>query len=325
MNRYVTLLKREYWEHRGGFLWAPVWTAAALLLMTVIGMGVASWHANRTFDGEIRIGVPLQKLLSEIPPDEMAKLGLGYEAGLGGFWLVMQIVLFFVLFFYLLGALYDDRRDRSILFWKSLPVSDTDTVLSKVAVAAIGAPLLAWAVTVVLHFGFLAVLGLFVLAHGLSPMELVWGPAEPLALAVKLLAIVPVNALWAMPAIGWLLLVSAFARSKPFLWAVALPVALGVAINTFELLEAIRVPDTWYWQHVVARILTSLVPASWFGQAFIERAKQTDPNGPGPEMLIDWSVIGGALGSMELWIGVVAGVAMIAAAIHFRRTRELAD
>jgi hypothetical protein len=42
-------------------------------------------------------------------------------------------------------------------------------------------------------------------------------------------------------------------------------------------------------------------------------------------MLIDWSVIGGALGSMELWIGVVAGVAMIAAAIHFRRTRELAD
>jgi ABC-2 type transport system permease protein len=325
MNRYVTLLKREYWEHRGGFLWAPVWAAAAMLLMTVIGMGVASWHANRTFDGEIRIGVPLQKLLSEVPPGDMAKLGLGYEAGLGGFWMVMQIVLFFVLFFYLLGALYDDRRDRSILFWKSLPVSDIDTVLSKVAVAAIGAPLLAWAVTVVLQLGFLAVLGLFVLAHGLSPMELVWGPAEPLALALKMLAIVPVNALWAMPAIGWLLLVSAFARSKPFLWAVALPVAVGVAINTFELLEAIRVPDTWYWQHVVARILTSLVPVSWFGMAFIERAEKADANGPGPEMLVDWSVIGSALGSMELWIGVVAGAAMIAAAMHFRRTRELAD
>ena len=266
-----------------------------------------------------------QKLLAEIPPDELAKLGLGYEAGLGGFWLVMQIVLF------VRGVLLPARRatrrsrDRSILFWKSLPVSDTDTVLSKVAVAAIGAPLLAWAVTVVLQLGFLAVLGLFVLAHGLSPMELVWGPAEPLALALKMLAIVPVNALWAMPAIGWLLLVSAFARSKPFLWAVALPVAVGVAINTFELLEAIRVPDTWFWQHVVARILTSLVPVSWFGVAFIERAERADTNGPGPEMLVDWSVIGGALGSMELWIGVVAGAAMIAAAMHFRRTRELAD
>ena len=292
MNRPLTLLKREYWEHRGGFLWAPVWAGAALLVMSLIGMGVASWHANRTFDGEIRIGVPLQKLLSEIPPEEMAKLGLGYEAGLGGFWMVMQAVLFFVLFFYLLGALYDDRRDRSILFWKSLPVSDTETVLAKVVVAAIGAPLLAWGVTVALHLGFLGLLSAFVTLHGLSAMDLVIGPAEPLSLALKLLATVPVNALWAMPAIGWLLLVSAFARSKPFLWAVALPVAIGVAINVFELLEALRVPDTWYWQHVVARILTSLVPLSWFGKAFIERAGQADADGPGPEMLVDWSVIG---------------------------------
>jgi ABC-2 type transport system permease protein len=325
MNRYVTLLKREYWEHRGGFLWAPVWTAAALFALMLIGMLVATWHANRTFDGEIKIGVPLMKLLSEVPPEEMAKLGLGYEAALSGHWMILQAVLFFVLFFYLLGALYDDRRDRSILFWKSLPVSDAETVLGKVAVAAIGAPLIAWAVTVLLHFAFLGMLGLFVLGHGLSAMDLVWGPAEPLALAAKLLATVPVNALWAMPAIGWLLLVSAFARSKPFLWAVALPVAVGVAINTFELLEAIRVPDTWYWQHVVARILTSLVPASWFGKAFIERMEASDKGGDAPEVLLDWSMIGSALGSMELWIGVVAGVAMIIAAIHFRRTRELAD
>ncbi len=325
MNRYLTLLKREYWEHRGGFLWAQVWAGIVLLGLSVIGMGVATWHANRTFDGEIKIGVPLQKLLSEIPPDEMARLGLGYEAGMAGFWLVMQAVLFFVLFFYLLGALYDDRRDRSILFWKSLPVSDTETVLSKVAVAAICAPLLAWAATVVVHLVFLGMLGLFVLGHGLSPVDLVWGPAEPLSLAVRMLAVVPVNALWALPAIGWLLLVSAFARGKPFLWGVALPIAIAVVINTFDMLQALRVPDTWFWQHVVARILTSLVPVSWFGAAIIESVDQADRNGPGPEMLVDWSMIDGVLGSADLWIGVAAGAAMIAGAIHFRRTRELAD
>lgn len=325
MNRYVTLLKREYWEHRGGFLWAPAWAAIALLTMSLIGMGVATWHANRTFDGEIRIGVPLMKLLSEVPPEEMAKLGIGYEAALSSYWMLVQAVLFFVLFFYLLGALYDDRRDRSILFWKSLPVSDTETVLAKVVVAAIGAPLLAWGVTVALHLGFLGLLSAFVTLHGLSAMDLVIGPAEPLPLALKLLATVPVNALWAMPAIGWLLLVSAFARSKPFLWAVALPVAVGIAINVFDLLEALRMPDIWYWQHVVARILTSLVPASWFAKAFIERLEHADDTGQPPEVLLDWSMIGSALGSAELWIGVVAGAVMIAAAIHFRRTRELAD
>jgi ABC-2 type transport system permease protein len=325
MKRYLTLLKREYWEHRGGFLWAPAWAAISLLVISLIGMGVATWHANRTFDGEIKIGVPLMKLISQVPPEEMSKLGMGYEAALSSYWMIVQAVLFFVLFFYLLGALYDDRRDRSILFWKSLPVSDAETVLSKVAVAAIGAPLLAWAVTVVLHLGFLGLLAAFVSLHGMSAMDLVIGPAEPLSLALKLLATIPVNALWAMPAIGWLLLVSAFARSKPFLWAVALPVAVGIAVNTFDLLEALRIPDTWYWQHVVARILTSLVPASWFGRAFIERLEHADNTGRSPDVLLDWSMIGGALGSADLWIGVVAGAAMIAAAIHFRRTRELAD
>jgi ABC-2 type transport system permease protein len=325
MKRYLTLLKREYWEHRGGFLWAPAWAAISLLVISLIGMGVATWHANRTFDGEIKIGVPLMKLISQVPPEEMSKLGMGYEAALSSYWMIVQAVLFFVLFFYLLGALYDDRRDRSILFWKSLPVSDAETVLSKVAVAAIGAPLLAWAVTVALHLGFLGLLAAFVSLHGMSAMDLVIGPAEPLSLALKLLATIPVNALWAMPAIGWLLLVSAFARSKPFLWAVALPVAVGIAVNTFDLLEALRIPDTWYWQHVVARILTSLVPASWFGRAFIERLEHADNTGRSPDVLLDWSMIGGALGSADLWIGVVAGAAMIAAAIHFRRTRELAD
>ena len=63
MNRYLTLLKREYWQYRGA-LWFPVWTGVVLLGISLIGMGGATWHANRTFDGEIKIGGPLQKLLS---------------------------------------------------------------------------------------------------------------------------------------------------------------------------------------------------------------------------------------------------------------------
>jgi ABC-2 type transport system permease protein len=325
MNRYTTLLKREYWEHRGGFLWAPIWTAAAMLLLSVIGMGVATWHAARTFDGEIKIGVPLQKLLSEIPPEEMGKLGLGYEAGMGGFWMIVQAVLFFVLFFYLLGALYDDRRDRSVLFWKSLPVSDMETVASKVFVAALAAPLLSWLITLVLNLAFLTLLSLFVLFHGLDAMELVWGPAEPLAVSLKLLAMVPVNALWALPAIGWLLLVSAFARSKPFLWAVALPVALGVAINSFDLFKALSIPNTWYWQHIVARILGGLVPGSWLASDFFRRGGGAVNEDANMQALLDWQLIGNALLSAELWIGVAAGAAMIAGAVWFRRARELAD
>ena len=202
MNRFALLLKREYWEHKGGFFWAPVWASATLLTLVLIGMFTIVWHTSGRANGEFHVGVPLKKLLAKVPAEEMSKLGMAIDAGLAGFWLVLQIVLFFVLFFYLIGALYDDRRDRSILFWKSLPISDVQTVLSKVAMAALGAPLIAWAVTVLLNLGFLLLLSLFVGLNGVNPVTMIWGPAEPLALWAKMLAVVPINAIWALPAIG---------------------------------------------------------------------------------------------------------------------------
>ena len=323
MNRFGLLLKREYWENRGGFLWAPVWTSVVILVMTIIGMFVAVWHASGRANGEVHVGVPLKQLIAKIPPEEMSKLGFGLDSGLAGFWLVLQVVLFFVLFFYLLGALYDDRRDRSILFWKSLPISDTQTVLSKVVMAALVAPLLAWAATVALNFMFLVLLTVFVGINGVNPMTTIWGPAEPLVLWAKMLALVPINALWALPAIGWLLLTSSFAKSKPFLWAVALPVALGVLITVFELLDTIGIPDSWYWQNVAGRILVSLVPDSWIWLADDNIIRGFERNGP--VSVLDWKLIGTVLASPSIWIGAAAGAGMIAGATWFRRRRELAD
>ena len=323
MKNLPQLMKREYWEHRGGFFWAPVWTAATLLFLCIIGMFVAMWHGSGRANGEVHIGVPLKQLIAKIPPEEMGKLGFALDGGLAGFWLVMQIVLFFVLFFYLIGALYDDRRDRSILFWKSLPISDSETVVSKVVMAALVAPLIAWAVTVALNFGFLVLLSIFVAINGVSPMETIWGPAEPIALWTKMLAVVPINAIWALPAIGWLLLTSSFAKSKPFLWAVALPVALGVMIAVFEVLESLRIPDSWYWQNVAGRILVSIVPGSWVWLLDDSIIRGFERNGP--NTLFTWDVIRTVLASTSMWIGAAAGAAMIAASVWFRRERELAD
>jgi ABC-2 type transport system permease protein len=323
MNRFALLLKREYWEHKGGFFWAPIWTSGLFLLFTVIGMLVVTWHGSGRANGDVHIGVPLKQLIAKIPPEEMSKLGFGLDAGLAGFWLVLQAVLFFVLFFYLIGALYDDRRDRSILFWKSLPISDTQTVLSKVVMAAFAAPLIAWAATVAMNFAFLVLLSLFVGLNGVNPMDVIWGPAEPLALWAKMLAVVPINALWALPAIGWLLLVSSFAKSKPFLWAVAVPVALGIMIAVFEVLESLRIPDSWYWQNVCGRILLSLVPGSWLWTVDDQLIRGFERQGP--MEIFSAETFGAVLSAPSMWIGAVAGSAMIAASVWFRRQRELAD
>ncbi|HVF36228.1 MAG TPA: hypothetical protein VND91_12975 [Candidatus Saccharimonadia bacterium] len=323
MNRFGLLLKREYWEHRGGLFWAPLWASGVLLTLLVAMMGLAMYHTSGNANGKFHFGMPLKLLLSKIPADEMSKAGMVLDTFLSGFWLILQIVLFFVLFFYLIGALYDDRRDRSILFWKSLPISDSQTVLSKVLMAAVVAPLLAWAIAVVLQVGVLLLLTAFAAMNGVSATTMLWGPAEPLALWTKMLLVVPVNAIWALPAIGWLLLVSSFAKSKPFLWAVALPIAVGVVIAIFELLETIGAPDSWYWQHIAGRILFSLVPGSWIWTADEQLIARFDKNGP--VEILDGELIGSVLMSPSMWIGAVAGVAMIAGSVWFRRQRELAD
>lgn len=322
-GRFAMLLRREYWEHRGGFLWAPIWAGGVMLLFTLIGCGAMLWHSSGKANGTVHIGVPLKMLVQKIPPEGFAKATAAYDAFMASYWSIMQVVLFFVLFFYLIGALYDDRKDRSVLFWKSLPVSDVETVLSKVVTAAFIAPFISWVVSSILLFAVLAVVSMTAWLSDLDVAQVVWGPAEPLAFITKSFLMVPLNLLWSLPAIGWLLFASAFARSKPFLWAVALPVAVGVAISTFDVFEALQIPDSWYWTHIAARILLGIVPSSWaFSDAIRNAATKFED---GPPQVIDWHVFTTMLSSPEAWIGAVAGAALIAGAIWFRRARELAD
>ena len=137
MNTLPLLLKREYWEHRGGFLWAPIWMTVAILTFTVLGMITAEvFRAN----ANVHVGISLNDLRDHITASEMAKAGNALDMAQLMFGGLTCISLFFVLFFYLLGGLYDDRRDRSVLFWKSLPVTDTATIASKALSAMLVAP-----------------------------------------------------------------------------------------------------------------------------------------------------------------------------------------
>lgn len=122
-----------------------------------------------------------------------------------------------------------------------------------------------------------------------------------------------------MPTIGWLLLCSAWAKSKPFLWAVALPIGAGIMVSWFDLMQSISMPDTWFWKQVVARLLLSIAPGSWIDTA------QIDDNFQGPQDLLRMVDLGAAyatLASPQLWVGAIAGIAMIFAAVHFRRKRD---
>jgi len=229
-------------------------------------------------------------------------------------------VLGFVVFFYCLGALYDDRKDRSVLFWKSLPISDRDTVVSKGISALLVAPILALAASLITMVGFMLILSVVVLLHGGNPITLLWGPGSPLSVVGAFLIGIPVYALWALPTAGWLLLCSAWARSKPFLWAIMIPVFSGIFVSWFDITKLFNLDSSWYWANIVGRVLLGTFPGAdiAYRGGFEKDIEDMD----GTLHAFSASNALESLSTPDIWIGAVAGLVMIYGAIRLRRWRD---
>ncbi|RRU03953.1 ABC-2 transporter permease [Stenotrophomonas sp. 278] len=321
------LLKREYWENRGGFLWAPLIAGAISLVMSLIGILLGLWGLSRAARGgnlhidneNINInGLDLKLLTQRMDAQGMADLGnaLDFTLLLGSLW--PFVVLAFVTFFYCLGALYDDRRDRSILFWKSLPLSDTQTVLSKLISALVVAPVIAVIASILTMFGFMLILSCVALAYGGNPMTLIWGPASPLSLVASHLSRLPVYLLWGLPTAGWLLMCSAWAKSKPFLWGVMLPIFAGIIVATTKVMQLFDLTTGWFWQHIVGRLLLGTLPGS---DVFYRMDQLRAIVGDRDNLVSALAPMNqlAALKLPELWIGAAFGVLFIIIAIRLRR------
>ena len=250
-------------------------------------------------------------------------LGAMGDGMLVGGVIVACIVLAFVVFFYALGCLYDDRRDRSILFWKSLPVSDGQMVLSKLAWALVLAPVLAVAIGLLIGLALWLISALTITVNGVPAAHAVFTQSHPLRIIGGVLACLPVYMAWALPTIGWLMFCSAAARSKPFLWAVLVPVLACVVISMTTILPGVAIAHDRVWYTLAYRGLFSAVPGAWFptisGVVDSSSAINTPDDLAGAINLArSWQ----AFASADLWIGAVVGIALIAAAIRLRRWRD---
>lgn len=321
MNKLALLLKREYWEHRGGFFWAPVWTCVTILVVTVFGILTAEIVGRRN---SIHFGFSLDKLKSSLDANDMIQAGNALDMVQLMFGVVTCLVLFFVLFFYLLGALYDDRRDRSVLFWKSLPVSDTHMVLSKLAWALVLAPLLAIGIGILIGVAMWLISALTITVNGLPAGGAMFTHSHPLRVIGGVISSLPVYMMWSLPAVGWLMFCSAWARSKPFLWAVLVPVLACVIVSMTDILPGLDIRHDLVWYTVVYRGLLSVVPGAWFPTLEGGAANpHTEINTPDElANAIDLTRSWHAFATADLWIGAAIGVALIVGAIHLRRWRE---
>jgi ABC-2 type transport system permease protein len=210
--------------------------------------------------------------------------------------LVLMGTTFIVALFYSADALYGERRDRSILFWKSTPVSDLITVLAKMSIPLLLLPLLTIAAVVVVH-GAMLLMSAGVLASTGGGTSL-WWDHVPVLMMWKELSIhmLAGHGLWYAPIYAWLLLVSAWAKRVPLLWA-ALPLA-GVAIAEKIAFNSI------HFLH-------------WMGYRITGGADPSTP--PPPGHMLEESIARHYLTSSGLWVGFLLAILFLVAAVQLRR------
>src|ERR1700687_2268458 len=209
IHRFVWCVQRELWENRSIYI-APLVAGALALLGFLVSMVYLPGRMRAALAGN----AGHEWELIQQPYTYAALLVMGAT-------LIVWI-------FYCLDGLYGERRDRSILFWKSLPVSDLTVVLAKASIPILFLPLISFAVTVVTQGIMLLLSTLVLLGNGL-PVAPLWAHVLFLRMSLMLFYhLVGIHGLWYAPFYGWLLLVSAWARRVPFLWATLPPLAVGI-------------------------------------------------------------------------------------------------
>ena len=262
-------VRRELWENRSLYL-APLAVAAVLVFGFLIATGLGKRHSTA---------------------DTFTVAAV----------LIMATVIVVGLF-YSLDALHGERRDRSILFWKSLPVSDLTTVLSKASIPLVVLPLFGFVLTLATQFIMLLLGSVVRLGTGQS-VAILWSQVSFVQMSlVMLYHILTSHGLWYAPIYGWLLLVSAWSRRAPFLWAVMPPLAIGFA-------EKLAFNTNYFGAMLTSRLMGGPDGAFTAGGM----------SGGMPMASLAQLTPGRFLMSPGLWIGLAVAAAFFFATVRLRR------
>lgn len=275
-------VRRELWENRSIYV-APMIVAAVVLF----GSFVSSFH------------LPDRRRLAMLldPVQRRAAIEMPYDIAA----MIIILTAFVIGVFYCLDALYGERRERSILFWKSLPVSDLTTVLSKVTIPLVVLPLIIFLIIVATQFSMMLISSAALMPSGLAGTT--WTNFNLFQQSLILLYSLIVIALWHAPIYGWALLVSGWARRATFLWAVLPILVIGV-------LEKIAFDTT----HFLSMLKYRLFGAG--DTAFAFRPQ----HGVAIDSLLQLTP-GRYLATPGLWLGLAFAAAFVVIAVRQRRYR----
>jgi ABC-2 type transport system permease protein len=205
--------------------------------------------------------------------------------------------------------------DKSILFWRSLPITDAETVISKLLTAMLLIPLVTFAAVAISHLVNLVLISLWINFEGGSAKALIWGSVPLFDTWLAVLVVMLAIPLWIAPLLGWFLFVSAWTKRNPFLTAF-LPIAV------LPILEYVILRTHMLWDAIMTRLsmqsmpLFNIDPDLIFDDDNFRNLRLEDFN------LLNLLDVSKLLSSLELWLGLVVCGLFVTAAIYIRRYRD---
>jgi ABC-2 type transport system permease protein len=309
MKRFGTLIKRELLEHRRSILITPlimVGVTFLLILISVAWGGVFKIN-SQSFD--------VNAFTTLFNKEGGSVLTQVHQGWLLSFFLIFHIAGAVVMLIYALNCLFEERKDRSTLFWRSLPVRDWETVLAKSITLLVIIPVIFMTLTMLLQLLVAALLVVLCWSNGVNASEVVFNTL-PLAHAqLWQYCTQLITSLWVLPIFAWFLFCSAYAKQRPFIMAMFPPGILLAVFGAMSAKSFVGSGDTgiagFIWTHYFLRLRYAFEPgeALSFGRHSISNPLSFEP-------MLD------RLTSTPMLIGIVIGLALLAATAYVRRYRE---
>lgn len=206
LMKLKTLINREFWEQRSVFFTTP-------MILGIIFVLVAACCLIISYGFSLNVNeiTPYYSsfVADQVVPSVLSAIGLPF-----------MLVMWLVIFYYFLGSLYDDRKDRSILFWQSMPVGQSQTIISKLFAGLILAPFCTWVAMMVTQVIILGLGSIFLLKYPILNWTILWSPAEMFKVWGEILGVMLLQGVWLLPLLTWCMLCSAYSNKAPALRAI---------------------------------------------------------------------------------------------------------
>ncbi len=300
----LALLKREIWEHRAIYV-TPLVIALIISMMSITGQVAVS-----AFDQAVDIAILGATNLGE------AERASAITVLMVSISLLFILAMWVLTIFYTLDSLYAERKDKSILFWRSMPITDAETVVSKLVTAMVVIPLVTFVVLAATHLFVLTISSIWVSFRGANAGYLIWQAAPLLDNWIATLIFLLAIPLWLSPFIGWFLLVSAYTKRSPLLVAF-LPIIL------LPMLERTLVGTRFFADAIFVRSgkmpLFQGIDTIGLWSEDKEALHELGRSGITFLSMVD---LGGFLARPGLWLGLIVCGLFVTAATYVRRYRD---